>query len=318
MNIVINLRMLRTFVVVADAGGFARAAGRLSLTQSAASRQIMALEAELGVALFDRVGRNLRITPEGIDLLQRGRELLEDAASMTERARALKGGRVGTLHVGAPTQVIENLLAPFVTKHRNRHPGIEIRLLEAAADRLQGHLDRGDVQLGIMPSGHDPFDGRLLYPIYVMAALSRRHRLARRAAIEIEQLAEEPLLLLGRQFGLRSWFEAACDAAHIVPRMVMESAAPHTLIALSCENYGIAIVPSDVRSQQEEVRLIPVLHRGAPVGRWSVVTWNPQRFLPPYAVQFVSDLAASVKRSYPGSNITRRLPLLTRPRQPGE
>jgi LysR family cyn operon transcriptional activator len=316
MNIVINLRMLRTFVVVADAGGFARAAGRLSLTQSAASRQIMALEAELGVALFDRVGRNLRITPEGIDLLQRGRGLLEDAESMTERARALKGGRVGTLHVGAPTQVIENLLAPFVTKHRNRHPGIEIRLLEAAADRLQGHLDRGDVQLGIMPSGHDPFDGRLLYPIYVMAALSRRHRLARLRTIEIEQLADEPLLLLGRQFGLRSWFEAACDAAHVVPRMVMESAAPHTLIALSRENFGTAIVPSDVRLQYKEVRLVPLLDRGAPVGRWSVVTWNPQRFLPRYAAQFVSELAASVERSYPGSNITRRVPLLTTPRQP--
>ena len=79
-----NLRNLSTFVIVADAGGFARAADRLSLTQSAASRQITALESELGIALFDRVGRGLRITSEGKDLLQRGRQLLEDAAILEE------------------------------------------------------------------------------------------------------------------------------------------------------------------------------------------------------------------------------------------
>ena len=311
-----NFRNLRTFVMVADAGGFARAAGRLNLTQSAASRQIMALEAELGVALFDRIGRRMHLTAEGDDLLQRSRRLLEDAASLAERARALKGGQAGTLHVGAPTQVIENLLAPFVTKYQRRYPGVEVRLLEAAADRLQSHLDRGDVQLGIMPSGHDPFDGRLLYPIYVMAALSKEHRYARRAALEVTQIADEPLLLLGRQFGLRSWFEAACDIAHVMPRALMESAAPHTLIALAREAYGIAVVPSDVQTQQGEVRLIPLLHRGAPIGRWSVITWNPQRFLPPYAEQFVSELAASVERSYPGNAVTRRAPRLPRPKQP--
>ena len=310
-----NLRNLRTFVIVADAGGFARAAGRLSLTQSAASRQIMALESELGIALFDRVGRSLRITSEGKDLLQRGRQLLEDATSLTERARALRDGSVGTLHVGAPTQVIENLLAPFVKGYQRRYPGINVRLLEAAAHQLQSHLDRGEVQLGIMPSGHDPFDGRLLYPIYVMAALSRSHRLARNAALEISQLAEERLLLLGRQFGLRSWFESACDAAHVRPRTLMESAAPHTLIALAREDYGIAVVPSDVEPQQE-VRLIPLVHRGAPVRRWSVVSWNSHRYLPPYAEQFVDELAASVKPSYPGSSFTRHVPPLPQPRQP--
>lgn len=313
-----NFRNLRTFVMVADAGGFARAAGRLSLTQSAASRQIIALEAELGVALFDRIGRRMHLTAEGDDLLQRSRRLLEDAASLAERARALKGGSVGTLHVGAPTQVIENLLASFVTKYQRRYPGVEVRLLEAAADRLQSHLDRGDVQLGLMPSGHDPFDGRLLYPIYVTAALSREHRLARRGALEVSQLADEPLLLLGRQFGLRSWFEAACDVAHIRPRALMESAAPHTLIALAREGYGIAIVPSDVQPQQGEVQLMPLVHRRTPVGRWAVITWNPQRFLPPYAEQFVSELAASVKRDYPGSDFVRRAPALPRPKQPKE
>ena len=82
-----NLRFLRTFVAVADNAGFARAAARLNLTQSAASRQIQALEGELGVRLFARVGRNARLTAEGEDLLVRCRRLLSDVAALGERAR---------------------------------------------------------------------------------------------------------------------------------------------------------------------------------------------------------------------------------------
>jgi LysR family transcriptional regulator, cyn operon transcriptional activator len=309
-------RYLRTFVTVADAGGFARATGRLNLTQPAASRQILALEQELGVALFDRIGRRIQLTSEGEDLLRRSRRLLEDAASLAERARVLKGGQNGALRVGAPTQVIENLLAPFITQYQRRHPGVEVHLLEAAAARLQSHLDRGDVHVGIMPSGHDPFQGQILYPIHVTAALSPAHRLGRRSVLEITQLTEEPLLLLGREFGTRSWFEAACDVAHVRPHVVMESVAPHTLIALARQGYGIAVVPSDVQPQQGAVRLVPLVHRGAPVGRWAVITWNPRRFLAPYAEQFVAELVASARRSYPGRNVTRRAPSLPQPPRP--
>jgi DNA-binding transcriptional LysR family regulator len=312
-----NLRNLHTFVIVADAGGFARASGRLNLTQPAASRQILALEQELGVALFDRIGRRIQLTSEGEDLLRRSRRVLEDVASLGERARALKAGHVGTLRVGAPTQVIENFLAPFVMQYQRRHPGIEVHLQEAAAARLQTHLDRGDVHLGIMPSGLDPFQGQVLYPIYVTAALARSHQWAHRRVLEIKQLSDNPLLLLGREFGLRAWFEAACDVAHVRPHVLMESVAPHTLIALAGEGYGVAIVPSDVQPQGEKIRLVPLVHRGAPIGRWAVVTWNPNRFLAPYAERFMAELVASVRRSYPGRTVTRRAPPLPPPQRPG-
>src|ERR1700729_1787973 len=108
-----NLRFLRTFVEIADNAGFARAATRLNLTQSAASRQIQALEDELGLQLFTRTGRSVRLTSEGEDLLMRSRRLLFDADAIGPRASALKNGEVGVLRVGATPQVIENLLADF-------------------------------------------------------------------------------------------------------------------------------------------------------------------------------------------------------------
>src|SRR5262249_32751467 len=84
-----NLRHLRTFIAIVDAGGVARAAARLHMTQPTASRQVEALESEFGVPLFDRIGRRVRLTSEGEDLLLRGRRLLAQADAMGERARAL-------------------------------------------------------------------------------------------------------------------------------------------------------------------------------------------------------------------------------------
>ena len=103
-NGIVDLRHVRAFVAIADAGGFARATARLNLSQPAISRQISALEAELGVRLFDRVGRHIQLTSEGEDILRRARRLLLEADSLGERARALKHGEGGVLRVGATPQ----------------------------------------------------------------------------------------------------------------------------------------------------------------------------------------------------------------------
>jgi len=84
-----KLSQLQTFVTVADNGGFARATARLNLTQSAASRQISALERELGVPLFDRVERRVQLTSEGEDLLRQSRRLLSDVEALEHLTKRL-------------------------------------------------------------------------------------------------------------------------------------------------------------------------------------------------------------------------------------
>lgn len=310
-----NLRQLRTFVAVADAGSFARALGRLHLSQPAASRQIAGLEAELGVLLFDRSGRGIRLTPQGEDLLRQSRLVLTDADSLRERARALKQGDAGILRLGATPQVIENLLAAFLTSYRRSHPGIEVRLVEDGGARLPDRLAEGELDVAIMPSGDERFGGRLLYPMHVFAVLPKAHRLAHRAMLEVSELANDPLLVLGRGFASRGWFEAACHVAHVRPHIVLESGAPHTVIALASAGHGIAVVPSVVSIPGKTVRAIPLVHRGISIGRWAMAAWGAQRFLPPYAERFVHDLAAHCARNYPGRHVTRRAPSLPRPKE---
>ena len=304
---------LRTFVAIADTGGFARAASQLNLTQSAVSRQIAELEKQLGITLFDRDGRNVKLTLAGEDLLRRSRGLLSDAAALGERARELRGGQVGTLRISASPQVIENILAPFVVRFLRSRPGVDVQLLESGSAR-HGQLERGEIHLAIMPFvDSDPFQRRLLYPIYVVGVLARSHRLSRRAVLDITEFSDERLLMLKHGFGARAWFETACNAAEIRPRILSESAAPATLVALAEAGHGIAIIPSNVQTMPRSVRRILLVHRDLPIGRWSSIAWNQHRFLPRYGEEFVAELAGRLQRRYPGQEFTQRAPRLPRP-----
>ena len=238
-----NLRYLHTFVAVADAGGVRRAATRVNLSQPATSRQLHALEVELGVPLFDRIGRRLQLTSEGEDLLQRSRRLLSDAQAIGERARALKSGETGVLRVGATPQLIESMMVAFLAQHRRRHPGVEVQLIEDGGIRLPIRLERRDMHVATIPEGDDSFDSRLLYPIYVLAVMTRDHRLTRRTMLDVRDLLDEPLLLLTRAFASREWFYASCQAARISPKLVFESAAPQTLIALAAGGMALPWCP---------------------------------------------------------------------------
>ena len=308
-----DFRHLRAFATIVDAGGFARAAERLHVSQPALSRQIRTLEIELGISLFDRVGRGVRLTSQGEDLLHHSRRLLTEFASLSERARALKAGQVGLLRVGATPQVIEGLLADFLAEYERRHPLVEVELKEAGGVQLGDLLDRREIEVAVMPAGDARFEGRALYPMFLLAVLSEGHRLSRRPLLEAAELDGEPLLLLSRGFASRAWFEAACQLAHVRPRVIIESAAPQTIVALARTGHGIAVVPSSVRIPRDGVRITPVVHRGASIGRWTVAAWDPRRFFAPYAELFVGELAASVRRDYPGRDFVRRAPPLPRP-----
>lgn len=310
-----NLRHLRTFVLIAESGGIARASNRLHLSSPAASRQILALEHEFRVKLFDRIGRRLQLTPEGEDLLVRCRRLLSDAESLGERARTLKAGQTGMLRVGAPPQVIEALFAPFVRQYRRRHPGVDVHLVEDASGNLPSRLERGDVHVAEIPAGDERFHSRLLFPIHALVVLPQTHRLARRAAVDIAELADEPLVLLRREFRIRGWIDAACSVAHIRPNVLLESAAPHTLVAVAAAGYGVAVVPSNVLILHKGVRAIPLVVRGASIGTWAAIAWHPQRFLPPYAERFVEEFVAYGVRANPGRDIVRRAPPLPKPKE---
>ena len=307
-------RHLRAFVAVVDSGGFGRASARLNLSQPALSRQILALERDLGVRLFDRIRRGARLTSEGEDLARRARRLVTDLESLGERARALKAGSGGIVRVGATPQIVETFLADFLPHHRRRHPGVEVQIVEDGGARLPARLERGDAHLALMLAGDARFEWRVLAPLYLLAAIPASSREPRGATVEVDQLADAPLLVPRKDFGSREWFDAACAVAHVRPRILLESGAPSALIALARAGYGIAIVPSNADIRGAGIRAVPVVQGGAAIGGWASISWDPRRFLAPYAERLVDELPAHARRAYQGRRFARRVPPLPPPR----
>src|SRR5882724_2021865 len=143
-----DLRHARTFVAVSDLGSVSKAAERLHVAQPALSRQIQALEDQLGVKLFDRVGRRLVLTVEGEQLVGDCRALLNHASAVDERARLLRRGDTGVLKVSASPQHIESVLSTFLHKYAERYPNVEVKLIEAAGVDTMAMLERGEIHLG--------------------------------------------------------------------------------------------------------------------------------------------------------------------------
>src|SRR4051812_22907263 len=128
-----NLQHVRTFTTVAELGTVSKAAMRLRIAQPALSRQISSLEQELGLMLFDRVGRRLVLTAAGEQLLTDCRGLLSYVTAIGERAQQLRLGDTGVLKVAASPQFIEGVVSGFLHRFSARFPNVQVKLVEAIA-----------------------------------------------------------------------------------------------------------------------------------------------------------------------------------------
>ena len=296
-----DLKRLRTFVVVAELGTVSRAALQLRISQSALSRQISDLEAELRVRLFDRVGRRLVLTAIAEDLLGDCRSLLSQVGSLGERVDVLRRGDTGVLKVATSPQMIESVLSTFLPRYAARFPNVRVKLTEALGPAQVPLLERGDVHLGIRHDQgvHRDLASHALLPDEILAVCHRSMQIAPTDMIDIVELGAHRLLLLEAGYSVRVQFNAACRVAHVKPNIVFESRAPHTLLALAEARHGVAIIPSLLRTDRYALRIYRVAHRGKPLQETLVVQWDKRRPLLPYAASFCEALAAHIREVFP-------------------
>jgi DNA-binding transcriptional LysR family regulator len=299
-----DLRHTRTFVTVAELGTVSKASLRLRIAQPALSRQIGALEQELGLKLFDRVGRRLILTSEGEQLLSDCRGLLNHAAAIDERAQGLKRGDTGTLKVAASPQHIESVLSQFLHRYAQRYPNVQVKLIEAPGLEIRAMLERGEVHLGqnllnASPTSDERFGSQPLEYVDILAACHVRLQLGREGKVNIEDLASYPLLLMDTQFAVRGSFDAACRLAGLKPNILLESRTPHTLLALAEAGHGVAIIPSQLQSHRYQLRVVGVTYRGRLVREPMMIWWDKRRPQPRYAMAFCKMLAEHVREVFP-------------------
>jgi len=298
----LNLRHLRYFVAVADAGSVSRAAQRLNITQPALSRQIQDLEREFACRLFDRIGRRIILTRDGQEILERKRRLLADAEALGERARALAGGEAGVLRIGAVPQFIEAVLPEVLTRYSLTYPGIDLELVEDGGGLLLRRLQQGRLHLAVGLWRTGGLQNRPLFPARVLALMQRGHWLAGRNALAVTDLSGSALLLLKPDFQTREMFDEACQAAQFEPSVRLESRSSQPLVALAAAGHGVAIVPSGVRFDAARVAVAGLLDGSRPLGSWSHAVWDARRYLPTYARGFIEVVEDYTKLRIPAIN----------------
>jgi len=292
---------LRTFVTVVDLGTVSKAALRLRISQSALSRQIADLEYQCGFKLFDRIGRRLFLTTRGEQLLDDCRGVLGQIGSLVERMELLKRGDSGVLKVAAPPQTIESVLTEFLPRYAKSFPNVRVKLTEALGMDQVPLLERGEVHIGIRhEQGVNPwFESFVLPSDDVLAAGARSLPLGRDGMIDIVSLASHPLLLLDSGYSVRRLFNAACRVADVEPNILLESRAPHTLLALAEGGQGVAVIPSVLRTDRYRLKIARITHRRKPLRDRYVIQWDKRRPMPGYADHFREALATYMREVLP-------------------
>ncbi|SFN30804.1 transcriptional regulator [Pseudonocardia ammonioxydans] len=236
---------LHRFAAVAHDGHLTRAAERIGVPQPTLSRAIARLEDELGVALFHRVGRGLRLTPAGRTLLPRAEAALAELAAA---AAELAGdtdpatGRVAFGFLGTlGTEVVPRILRGF----RDAHPRVRIELVQNPHAELLDRVRDGTVDLALTsPMPDEPgLTATALAEEELRLVVPAGHRLAGRPAVDLAEVADEPFLLFARGYGLHGTVEAWCEQAGFRPRRAFEGGETGTLRGLAGAGLGVALLP---------------------------------------------------------------------------
>jgi DNA-binding transcriptional LysR family regulator len=252
----IELRLWRQFIAVAEELHFGRAARALHMTQPPLTQAIARLERLLGARLFERTKRSVRLTPAGEVLLPQARDLLARAQALPPQARAAAGGALGRLRIAFVSTVGFALLPHWLRAFRARHPQVQMELIEATGDVQLDAFARGDIDAGFMlhSPGFAP-DGlahRQVAQEPLVLALPEAHPLAGASRLSLPAVLAEPLVVFPRRIvpSLHDAILGMYHAAGREPRIVQEAIQMQTIVNLVAAGLGLAWVPESVREFQ--------------------------------------------------------------------
>ncbi|MCC6303759.1 MAG: LysR family transcriptional regulator [Rhodobacteraceae bacterium] len=241
----LELRHLRTIRAIHEAGGLARAADILHITQSALSHQVKGIEEQCGVELFVRRARPLKLAAAGLRLLRLAERVLPEIEALEEDFRGLRSGRAGRLHIAIECHACFEWLLPVLEAFRRAWPEVDVDIRPGLAFEALPALRREDVDLVVSsdPERIDGVDFSPLFdyePLFVAAAT---HRLAARPHVEAEDFCDETLLTYPVERARLDVFSALLLPARVEPRAVRQVELTAVILLLVAAGRGVAVLP---------------------------------------------------------------------------
>lgn len=254
MNKHFDLRVLASFLVLADELNFTRAAVRLHMTQPPLSLQIKQLEADLGVALFERSKRRVALTPAGIAF----RAEAEKMFAQEERARdavrrAGMGEQVAHLAIGFTPITALGLMPALLRRFSADAPGVRYSLKEMNSQAQRTALLHGDLDIGFMrpPVIEQGLSARLLFSEPHVLAVPAEHPLAQQTTVHVRALHGQPLTMFERRTGryAHDLFLSWLSQSGVEPAQLHDAVQHHAMMTLVSAGVGLAVVPASSASQ---------------------------------------------------------------------
>jgi DNA-binding transcriptional LysR family regulator len=275
------LQQFRIFQAVAKNGGFYRAAKDVHLSQPGISISIKKLEEELGVTLFERLGRSIQLTEAGKIVDDHVARVMGTLAEMRHAIERLKGLETGQLRCGAATTVGIYLLPKLLVQFKQRFPKIETHLSIERSAKIEERVLSNELDLGFVGDSFGKasrLETRASFRDELVLIVTRNHKLARFRKVSAKKLDTLPLILGPKDSYTRKIIEKNLDIAHIPYRCIMEVENTEVIKAAVAAELGISII-SLARIQQEVKTglLKPVRIAGFAIGRQFKLIMNKAR-----------------------------------------
>jgi DNA-binding transcriptional LysR family regulator len=273
-------RKLGYFLATVDEGSVTRAAERLRVAQPSLSQTLRALERELGVALFDRVGRGVALTAAGHALVGPARQVLRAASEARDAVGGVIELKAGIVELAALATLAVDPLAALIGRFRELHPGVSVRVVEPEnADGVNSLVRDGTSELGIAHLG--PRDDRLVYHSLgeqeLLFAMPPGDEGSAQRRLGARELARTPLVVSPPGTSTRSLLEQALAGMGVTPQIAVETAAREAITPLVLAGAGAALLPAPIAREAERrgaivrrarppiTRSVGVVHRDAPL-----------------------------------------------------
>ncbi|MCT6925168.1 MULTISPECIES: LysR family transcriptional regulator [Bacillales] len=241
-----ELRQLRYFVEVAEREHISAAAEHLHVAQSAISRQIANLEEELGTPLFERVGRNVKLTPVGKIFLEHSLTALKAIDFATKQVEEYLDPQKGVIKVGFPTSLASYVLPTVISAFKRQYPDVAFQLRQGSYKYLIEAVKNRELNLALLgpiPPKDELIDVRVLFSENMYALLPTSHPLAKNESINLIDLRHENFVLFPEGYVLQKVVVDACRSVGFLPNITSEGEDMDALKGLVAAGIGITLLP---------------------------------------------------------------------------
>ncbi|WP_127537115.1 LysR family transcriptional regulator [Paenibacillus illinoisensis] len=278
-----ELLQLKYFLEVARLEHMTEAARSLHVTQSSLSKTIGRLEEDLGVPLFDRVGRKLRLNEFGSRFYLRAERALFELEQGEQEISDLSSPEHGTLELAVTTA---STLPQILREFRNKRPDIQFHVQMLTTQEMVTLLHRGEVDfcLSSPPIRGEDIECQIMFVDPILVAVPKGHRLADRNNISLTELRDECFVGVKRGYGTRDLVDSICKSAGFIPTYVYEGDEPARLSSLVEAGIGIAFIPSTARYSEAHIKYLKVENHE--LVREIALLWQRSRYISRAAHEF--------------------------------